>query len=157
MFEETSSHRGDWISTTEIVRAWEDDNCRAVVELRNGQKETLEYISLDQLSRSAQPVFPALPGFELLTASLRGKEVGVARQPVIGWRIGQYGPEPVVVDPWFEDIASSQSVIRFPDGQVTALGDRSYDNEAEWRADMELRHKAMEEERQAEKSLESAG
>ena len=57
--------------------------------------------------------------------------MGVARTPIIGWRVRPNGLD--AITPEDHDV----STVKYPDGQVAVLGDQTYANEAEWLAAME--------------------
>lgn len=82
------------------------------------------------VERAACPVLPAQPGFESLVAYWHEGAMGVAREPIIGWRIMLHGPEAIV-----PDTEGEVRTIKYPDGQVISLANQTFANEAEWLAD----------------------
>lgn len=97
---------------------------------------------IDMLTRIG-PV-PAAPGFDILRIGFDDQEGSpwVSSEPVIAWVMGASATFPVGVENGYGDDDHGTLFIRYPDGRVLAWGDKVYQNEAEWRADMVRRHKA---------------
>lgn len=82
-------------------------------------------------------IIPAAPGFETLTYfhNNGGADACIDRQPVVAWRIDPTEAEwaePITPDTEYRD----KWVIKYPDGSVCRVADRTWDSEALWLADM---------------------
>jgi hypothetical protein len=133
-FIETAPGR-EWVNLAEMVRVRKQRG-GTVAELRSGETVALA-CDPDHLTRLACPFIPTYPGFELLSAYRDGDTTFFARQPIIGWRMELYGPEPIVVGNLGHFVMTGPYAIKYPDGQVLMPEHCDYPNENAWRVAME--------------------
>ena len=123
---------GRWVNSDDIVEMRDVKSDKpggaCVARLRDGSKAEFHGFSAEVVDQLA-PLLPAEPGYVSLTYYHNGKEKSsfVHRQPVLGWRVLKYGPEPVV-----HDSSDECHGLLYPDGRVSCPPDATFDNEANW-------------------------
>lgn len=95
--------------------------------------------TIDQIIKGAQQVIPAQPGYRLLTfcfdPSEPDGEPWTADEPILGWRVNEYGTmEPAVLDYNFTSLNGEHAILE-PNGMVHII-DGVYDNVDAWKRDM---------------------
>lgn len=130
---------------TKMRKATKDRNGReypAMIYLTDDREYPVHDRDIDRIVRQSAPVIPALPGFELLEFryDAGGNEPGpwIHREPIIGWRDGQYGGlDPVIIDYDYEEMGDHHGILQ-RGGQIHT-GEQWFDTEAEWVACMKAR------------------
>jgi hypothetical protein len=143
----------------EMRHAWKDargGEHPAFIEFKDGRDIRVNDADINRIVRQSTPIVPATPGFELLyfgyMPGIEDPGPWVHREPIIGWRDGQYGGlDPVVVDYDFTELENQHAILQ-PDGRIQR-GERWYDSEQAWVDDM----KAMEDAAHHRKQQDQGG
>jgi len=118
-----------------------------VIEFKDGTERVLPGQNhLKFISRMSGPVFPATPGFFVLTfhytdetpsAAAVLDDLNLNREPILAWRCGPHGAEPIVIEGQDDPADNAgDSVILYPSGRVLSSHDREWPSIDAWAKDV---------------------
>lgn len=122
----------------QMRHAWRDTRGGehpASIEFKDGRAIQVDDTDINRIVRQTTPILPALPGCQLLSFGYMPDEDDGGpwfhREPIMGWRDGQYGGlDPVVIDYYFDEMENQHAILH-ADGQIQ-IGERWFKSEAEW-------------------------
>ncbi|EJU12393.1 hypothetical protein LH128_14027 [Sphingomonas sp. LH128] len=114
---------------------------RAFLKGDGGAPVEIYDTQIEAIKRAGQAFVPAQDGFFVLgyyhSDDLENLEPWIDRTPILAWRMGEYGPDPVTLDEMYnEDLRTHHAILR-PDGKVMSPAlQTDYDDLEKWEAAM---------------------